>query len=177
MVPLKRPLIAVTLVLLVVCGGRAGYVVWRLHSTWTHGKQLYESGDYSGAAIAFREYSSLTSEDAEGHYWLGNALGFSNRLPEAVTELRRAAELDPKNAEYHIVHGNALRMLNRHGEALEAFQKAVALTPRDADLRVSVGSTLSVLGRRREAAQEFQQALQIQPGHRRAAEGLRRLRQ
>ena len=78
---------AVVLVLVLTFWGMyGGYWLWRTSSAWAKGKQLYEAGNYVEAARALREFTALNTEDAEGHYWLGNALGFSKKPEEALVE-------------------------------------------------------------------------------------------
>src|SRR5258706_1976329 len=103
---LKHKGIEITVVitaLLIIYGGS---YLWRARSALGEGKRLYEAGNYSAAVVPLRRYSALAPWDGEGHYWVGNALGFSNRLDEAVVELRRATELEPKDAGYAIALGN-----------------------------------------------------------------------
>jgi Flp pilus assembly protein TadD len=160
---------------LILWGLYGGYYLWRLNSTWREGKRLYESGNYIDAAKAFRDYSSLIPEEAEGHYWLGNALGLSNRLEEATSELRRAAQLAPRNTEYQLSLGIALQSLKRNAEAEQIFRQALTLQFNNSDLHVWLGYSLDKQKRRVEAIREWRQALQIDPGNRGAQKALRRV--
>jgi len=131
------------------------YRVLHVRSTWADGKRLYEAGRYAEASIPLREFSAQMPSDADGHYWLANALGFSNQVEEAVIELRTAARLDPKNAGYQVALGNALQFLGREVEAEQAFRKSLSLGSKEADVHVSLGYALCKQDRRAEGEQRI----------------------
>jgi hypothetical protein len=63
------------------------------------GNQLYQDGDYAGAAAAYQAVLESGFESPAVHYNLGNALFKSGDLGGSILEWERARALDPADAD------------------------------------------------------------------------------
>jgi tetratricopeptide (TPR) repeat protein/serine/threonine protein kinase len=123
-----------------------------------------ELKDYEKATECFWKAIELDSMDARGHFNLGNALGYQNKLPEAVAAYRKAIELNPKYPRAHYNLGNVLRDQKKLNEAIAAYRKAIELDPKHADAHNNLGNAfLKNKGRVDEAIAEFKMAIELDP--------------
>jgi tetratricopeptide (TPR) repeat protein len=91
-------------------------------------------GEEGLAEQVLREALDRRPDAAAARHALGLVLVRQRRLPEAVSELGRAAALDPGNARYAYVHAVALFDSGRRPEALRAIDAALARHRFDRDL-------------------------------------------
>lgn len=107
---------------------------------------------------------------------LEHALGLNlvrrERLPEAMTHLRRAAELRPDIARFALVHAVALDAFGRTAAATEVLDEALKLHPSDRELLNTQVSLLMRLGRRDAATVLVRRILEIDPNDQAAKEFL-----
>ena len=91
----------------------------------TEARQLQQSGDYEGAAKAWRSVAEANPTAAGAWYNLGYSLHASGQLEEAVEAHRKAAGFQPfaANAGYNLAC--ALSLLGREEAALDALHAAV----------------------------------------------------
>ena len=71
---------------------------------------------------------------ADLHHALGLSLVRRKRLPEALSELQRAARLNPENTRYVYVYAVALNSSGKAREALTVLQDAHNANPNDTDI-------------------------------------------
>ncbi|MBV9083305.1 MAG: tetratricopeptide repeat protein [Acidobacteriaceae bacterium] len=107
------------------------------------GLAAYGAGDYSSAALYFREVAKPYPL-SEVYNDLGAAESQLNQ-PAAAEDFRRALESDPNNPTYLFNVGVALLKSNSYDEAAKRFQQVLAHEPNDAE-----GRALLDRARRRE---------------------------
>ncbi|WP_027085921.1 AMP-binding protein [Cohnella panacarvi] len=147
------------------------------------GRELFMSGDYSGAKTAFEEAIVVNERNAESHAWLaaaygrlieaGNMQAKIKLLPIFENEVRTALEIDPLHPFARRMNGS--RLLNTPESlggnpalAAEEFQYSLAHGLDDADLWVQLGQCYVKLGRGDQALEAIQAALRREPDHRKA---------
>jgi len=121
------PVLAAALILATAAG--AGV----LEGTMARGNQLYESGDYAGAAAEYEKVLDYGLRNAAVHYNLGNAWFKLDRPGRAILHYERALRLDPGDADARrnlaFVRG---RIIDRVEEAGENIYLRLLLRFRDA---------------------------------------------
>jgi tetratricopeptide (TPR) repeat protein len=88
---------------------------------------LGEAG-YSEAIPEFREELKINPDDYNSQFQLGFIDLNQHRLPEAETELTRAATLAPTNPDAFLSLGQLYQELNRPADAEAALRKTIAIT-------------------------------------------------
>jgi Flp pilus assembly protein TadD len=89
--------------------------------------------------------------DAALHHALGLALVRSQRLPEAIRELERAAQLAPNSARYAYVYAVALKSAGKPLEAVRLLRENEQRHPADRDTIIALIDLLREQGDRRAA--------------------------
>lgn len=126
------------------------------------GRQLFKSGDYSGAAAEFRRAIALDPKLADAHANLGAALIELRKDEEAIGALEPALSLDPSNGLAYFNLGLANFRLERYGDAAAAFRKATGLQE-DPTAYAYAGFALDNVGDRAGARALYQRYLQEFP--------------
>jgi tetratricopeptide (TPR) repeat protein len=110
---------------------------------------------------------------------LGNLLLRTKRGSEAVVYLKRAKEIKPQKAHTTLLLADALRETGSYEAALDQYNSAALQGDKKIRLEALAGSghILVLLGRNGEALTKYRDALAIDPNHRPAKEGLRRMEQ
>ena len=106
--------------------------------------------------------------DAEGHYYLGVALGQQGELAAAIHEFKTANALKPNFGPAHESLGLALRRQGNRAEALREFQLAARWMPKNAVTLCDLGTALKDAGRLSEAEEALRSALALKPDFERA---------
>jgi tetratricopeptide (TPR) repeat protein len=112
---------------------------------------------------ALQRAIALLPDDAGAHNNLGNALGQSGRLEEAVASFQRALALNPEFAEAHNNLGYVLRRLGRLDDAASGYRRALQIKPGYAEAHHNLGDVLQRLGRLDDAVTSYQRALALSP--------------
>ncbi len=123
-------------------------------SLWMQGKD---------ALHALEKAADLSTNDAEAHGNLGNALRALGRPEDAAASHRRALVINPRSAEAFNNLGSALRDLGRLDEAVANYRRAVEIRSDFAIAHGNLGSALRSLGRFDEAVVCHRRAVEIRP--------------
>lgn len=94
------------------------------------GYAYFNKGDYSSAALEFKEAAKIQPTMAMFHLWLGHAymkLNVTSR--DAIAAYEEAKRLEPGNADIYYNLGFAYLKEGMKGEALDAFKRVVELLP------------------------------------------------
>ncbi len=107
--------------------------------------------------------AELKPDDAETHFYLGNAFQDRRRLTDAVASYRRAIGINPQFADAHNNLGTALRDLGQLNEAVASHTQALKINPELTDAHVNMGNALLRLRQPEQAAAYYRRAVQINP--------------
>ncbi|MCA8981306.1 MAG: hypothetical protein KDC14_14845 [Planctomycetes bacterium] len=118
--------------------------------------------DAEGAEV-LRAGLAATADPGPLEHALGLNLVRQERLPEAVSHLRRAAELRPDVSTFAHVYAVALDSFGRSDAAAKVLDDALVLHPSDRDLLYTRISMLKREGQREEANALAERLLEIDP--------------
>jgi len=120
--------------------------------------------DWRSAELEFKRSIELNPSYPFARQWYGMYLSFTERLDEALEQLRKALELDPFSPIIKLNYGAGLVEAGRYQEGIEQMTKTLALEPGFA-LGHNMLSLLYVHGSELEKAEtELKKALDIIPG-------------
>ncbi|MBI5545548.1 MAG: transglycosylase SLT domain-containing protein [Deltaproteobacteria bacterium] len=137
-------------------------------------KDLFGSGDYSGAAaaLAVDAHGQRCVATLEPHcaFYRGEGLFWAGRHAEAAAELRAARELDPQGpiaGRALGLEGEALLRSGRAAQAAERLEEAIALAGSSAipELRLSLAEARATLGDSAGAAAQWKRIFLEHPDH------------
>ena len=119
---------------------------------WVNLADLYRAlGRESDAQRVLHDGLAALPADAALHHALGLTLVRAKRLPEATTELRRAAQLAPGSARYTYVYAVALNSAGQRAEAMRLLRENERRHPADRDTLIALVDLLRGQGDRRGA--------------------------
>jgi tetratricopeptide (TPR) repeat protein len=133
-------------------------LVWKMY-----GAALVLQG--KEALHALRKANQLLPDDAETHFYLGNALHDHGDLAGAVASHRRALEITPGLAEAHDSLGSALQDLGQLNEAAASHRRAIEIKPELAEAHNNLGNALLELNQIDTAVMSYRRALAIRPNY------------
>ena len=76
-----------------------------------------------------RRAIELNPRYATAHHWYTEFFRITDRLDEALAEIKKARELDPLSLIIHTVNIEILLNLGRHDEAMELSHEALKIGP------------------------------------------------
>ena len=109
----------------------------------------------------FQKALALNQNYATAHHWYGLDLAAMGRLPEALSEVRRAKELDPLSLIINTNVGWMFYLSRRYDEAIVEFRKALELDPDFPRARTRLGITYMQKGDWAAATRELEEALRL----------------
>jgi arylsulfatase A-like enzyme/Flp pilus assembly protein TadD len=121
-------------------------------------------GRTDDAVLGFRRTLQLDPSHYEARVNLGVLLTGSNKLPEAIDELQKAAALAPRSPSALSALGIAYSLNGENDRGVEAMKRALQLSPSDAFLHANLGAIYKRMGRSAEAEEQFALARQLRPG-------------
>jgi len=127
------------------------------------GLSYLETGNAERAAFFFAHPTN-----AEGHYYLGIALGQLGQTQPAFKEFRMSVALQPRFGPAHESLALALRRLGDSTAALHEFQLAARYTAKNPVVLCDLGLALKGAGKLAEAEATLRSALALQPDFERA---------
>lgn len=105
-----------------------------------------------------------------------NALRALRRPQEALAAIDEILRLAPRDGMANVLRGWSILELGQHDQALAIFEMVLRDRPNDVPALHGRGIALALLGRRAEAIGALNRAMELQPGNRRIAAELARLR-
>ncbi len=127
------------------------------------GVQALRSGDFTGAAAAFRRGLELDATDASLRYWLGTALYAAGDRTGGVRELEAVVRRSPGFAKAHFSLGAIHAMGGRHERAIERFSGAVNADPTFTEARLRLAETLRATGQLESSLPHYEQVVKLDP--------------
>jgi YaiO family outer membrane protein len=134
------------------------------------GEERLRSGDYAGAAEAFRAAIAASPENRDARYGLARALAFSGDPAGGEREYRALLERHPGDVEARLGLADVLAWQNRYREAEEVLAPMAAERPADIEVLIRRGKVALWSGDLSTARERFEAVLALSPGN---AEGLR----
>lgn len=159
--PLLRRGIAIGLMLLAVagCGGKAE----REAEYLTRGKELYEQGSYTKAALEFRNALQINPTEVEGQYYLGLIAERGGDLAGALGAFTKVTEQDPRHVPAQLKVGQYELLQDAPDKALEKADLALGVDPANAEAHALRGAVMLRQGKLDEAAAEAEKARKGDP--------------
>jgi protein O-GlcNAc transferase len=127
------------------------------------GAARHQSGNASGALIAFAEARRLAPESIQAFSAHASVLFDLERYDEALSEFRALADGFPGDAQLHVNLGVVLERLGRLEEALKAYDQALVCVPGFAAALNNRAIVLAALGRMAEALVAYDELVAIHP--------------
>ncbi len=124
-----------------------------------------QTGYWQDSETLWRHTAASTTDNAMGHYSLGDALSQKGSEDEAITQYQMALQIMPDFVEAHDNLGVALLEKGRLDEAITQFKMALQIKPGNPKARNNLGFALIRKGSVDEAIHCFQQALEIKPDY------------
>ncbi len=90
---------------------------------WTEGVAAYKRGDFTLAALEFKEFVDQNPDNANGHFMLGLSLGELNRMEDSLHHLRKAHDLNSANLRVNIALSRAYARVGRYLEAAKVLDQ------------------------------------------------------
>ena len=122
------------------------------------GVALARSGNYPGAAAAFRRAIDADPRSVAAHVNLGITFATAGQLDGAIAAFRDAVSIAPNVAQLHFNLGAALKRRGALDEAILSYERAATLEPSVAAFN-NLGSALRESGRVDDAIAAFRHAL------------------
>lgn len=113
--------------------------------------------------VHLRTLLSDGTEEAEVHFFMGNAFYAVEELDSAVAHYTRAVELDPTYSKAYVNMGTALDTKGQIGKARWAYEKAIEINPEDVLAHCHLGYNYFNRKNYAEAMENYRKALAIDP--------------
>ena len=123
--------------------------------------QAYLDWDWAGAEREFQQAISLNPSLALAHNQYANYLATVGRVPDALSEVRRAQELDPLSPIVNADMGWYLLYAGRTSEAMAQFRKTLEFDPNSVSASRGLGVALSEEGQHAAATAELTRAVTL----------------
>jgi tetratricopeptide (TPR) repeat protein len=116
------------------------------------------------AQSAAEEAERLNPNLPEVHASLGSIYGAVGRIPEAISELKKALALAPNSDDVLTRLGRAYEAAKQRDQAIAAYQEAIRVNPYLATNYRFLGLTYWDLGENRKALEALLEATRLEPG-------------
>ena len=127
------------------------------------GKELYESGELSKAAIEFRNALKINPTGVEAKYFTALIFEKKGNVPRAISAFQDVALQDPNNREVQLKLGQYALMNSDAAQASDRADKLIALDSNQPDGHTMKGAALLMMGKLPEAEAEARAALALKP--------------
>ncbi len=122
---------------------------------------FFSDWEFKEAERHFREAISLHPEYATAHHWYALDLAAMGRLPESLSEVRRAEQLDPNSMIIDTNVGWILYFSRRYDEAIVQYRRTLDLDPGFARARTRLGIALALEGDFPAAIPQLEDAVRL----------------
>ena len=127
------------------------------------GIEFYNSGRITEAEGAFAEATSLSEDNHQAWYNLGQTREKLDKPEEAVQAFENAVRSSPEDAMYHYRLGKALREVGNAAQAETHLKKSVELNDRLYKAHYYLGLAYEAQEKPKEAAEAFTRAALLNP--------------
>ncbi|HJR22514.1 MAG TPA: tetratricopeptide repeat protein, partial [Dongiaceae bacterium] len=127
------------------------------------GKEFYESGELSKAAIEFRNALKINPTGVEAKYFTALIFEKNGNVPRAISAFQEVALQDPSNRDVQLKLGQYALMNGDAAQARDRADKLIALDPRKADGHTMKAAALLMMSKLSEAEAAANTALSLKP--------------
>ena len=128
------------------------------------GLELFEMGDFKGAADAFLRSIELERNSAEVHLNLGHAYLKLSKNNDAAKAFKECTRLNPQMVDGHYGFGLASFRMRRFPDAANAFKRAISLRPTLAKAHYGLALSYRELRDERGVTDEYKILQTLDPG-------------
>jgi tetratricopeptide (TPR) repeat protein len=146
-------------------------VIKHLNLTFVNENSHYKNTEFSTNQMTFDRYISeyiylhLSTQGADIHEFKSINLAKKNKLPEAITELKKAIKLKDNNASYYGELASIFLKQNNFDDAEYFYQKAISLSPDWLKFYLPLGEILTKKNDLSGACLIYQKALELNPNN------------
>jgi len=119
-------------------------------------------GEYERAEELCRKGLERSTQLAQLHYHLAQALNGLNRADESVSELQIAIKLSPDDGDSHCLLGATYSLLDEYEKARSSYEAAVRLQPGSLAAQYGVAVTYTKLGMADQSKRAMEQYQKLQ---------------
>src|SRR5688572_13272669 len=127
------------------------------------GKELYESGELSKAAIEFRNALKVNPTGVEAKYFTALIFERKGNVPRAISAFQEVALQDPNNRAVQLKLGQYALMNSDPAQASDRADKLIALDSSKPDGHTMKAAALLMMNKLAEAETEAKIALTLKP--------------
>ena len=127
------------------------------------GKDLYESGELSKAAIEFRNALKINPTGVEAKYFSALIFEKNGNVPRAISAFQEVALQVPNNRDVQLKLGQYALMNGDAAQASDRADKLIALDSNQPDGHTMKGAALLMMNKLPEAEAEARAALALKP--------------
>jgi tetratricopeptide (TPR) repeat protein len=142
------------------------FAVAQLQGDYNQALDLFERGDYAGAAVLFQE-SLRFDKDANTYFNLGNTYMRLNQWDDAIRAFKECQKLGPHGSELvgncHFNEGVVYRTTYELEKAVKAFKRAVTARPTFERAYSVLGYTYYEMHNLQESLASYEKAISIAP--------------
>jgi Flp pilus assembly protein TadD len=128
------------------------------------GQQLFDAGDFKGAADAFLRSIELEPGSAEAYFSLGYSYLKLNKNKDATKAFKECIRLNPEMVDGQYGYGLASFRMRHFLEAANAFKQAIALRPTHAKAHYGLAMAYKELSDQRGVVEEYKILQTLDPG-------------
>jgi YaiO family outer membrane protein len=136
------------------------------------GEERLRTGDYTGAAEAFRAALATSPENRDARYGLARALAFSGDPAGGEREYRVLLERYPGDVEARLGLADVLAWQHKYREAEEVLARLAVERPSDVEVMLRQGKVALWSGDLPAARAKFEAVLALSPGNAEAVRGI-----
>jgi len=125
--------------------------------------KLWREFDWEGAERGWRKAIALNPNYSTAHLWLALHLSATEKMDEALSEVRLGLELDPLARVINLNLARILHFARRFDEAIKQCRKTIDMYPDYLIAHRRLGMSFGEKGMFDEAESEFKKALAISP--------------
>lgn len=129
------------------------------------GLELFNAGDYEGAARDFRRVLEMDPDNVTAHLSVGSAYLRLDRISEAARTFRRAIDIEPDNAVAHVGLGQTYLLYNDLAAAEEELERARELDPANVDASFTLARVFQLRGDVEREMGALRETVAADPGH------------
>jgi tetratricopeptide (TPR) repeat protein len=127
------------------------------------GKELYESGELSKAAIEFRNALKINPTGVEAKYFTALIFEKNGNVPRAISAFQEVALQDPNNRDVQLKLGQYALMNGDAAQARDRADKLIALDSSKPDGHTMKAAALLMMSKLSEAEAAANTALSLKP--------------